>query len=405
MKRFFYLFIVQCVVVTNIWGYAFHVHHMHNPILHQRIFLLSDIHLNHRASSRQREAILNVAKLMDALLLTEDQLILYSPVEDYDMYSCDQCLQPILNALFKDPIHFDQNNNYGVDGSGLDMSRFETITPIFLLTHCARSCGVKALSVECRQIEMVSTCGWPISGAVVYKTLLELVRQISEYDDGPFLNNYYLTCLNHFTGYLEKYSEFFRYLENSTLNLEQISRKRPCFQCVKKATIELLEESFMIQYLKKGFSHEKAQSRSHAAAIQSVENSSESIYEQFLCDLLLFLVDTRILHYIAINKNEPTIIVFAGGAHIDEVKQVLERCGYTCLEDTGAQACQPRALNLACYFNSTKIDIYLEPIKLFDDRSSCKMFSIDCNKNFVDMFFSDPPYQLCSKMSSFMDWA
>lgn len=356
---------------------------MHNPAIHQHIFLLSDIHLNHSASSGQREAVLKAAQLMNALLLTEDQLILYSPLEDHDMVSCGGCLQPLLDSLFKDPVHFDQNKNYDIDGSQLDMGRFETITPIFLLTHCARSCGIKALSVECRQIEMVSTIGWPISGSVVYRALLELVRQISAYNDGVVLNNYYLSCLNHFNRYREKYSDFFNFLEHTSLNIEQIGCMRPNYQCIKNATIELLEESFLRQYLNQGISTEKARSRAYKSALQSVENSSESIYDQFLCDLLLFLVDTRILHYIAMNKNEPVIMVFAGGAHIDEVKNVLEQCGYTCLDDVGAHMEHPRALNLAYYFNRTHIGSSMGPIKLFD------YDFIDFNKTFFNMCFVD----------------
>lgn len=60
------------------------------------------------------------------------------------------------------------------------------------------------------------------------------------------------------------------------------------------------------------------------------------------------MIDTRILHEIALNPTNSIIIVYAGGAHIKEASPVLGAQGYTLVDECGGATAA--AVDLDYYF-------------------------------------------------------
>lgn len=327
-------------------AYVYQAHYLYNGNLTQHIILLSDYHEKSSKSITQRIALLDAAQKHDAYLLSEDQAFLYQDISEKEIIAFLPCLQPIINDLIADPVSFDPNKNYNEDYSDLSPSTVGTSTPLFLITPMARHRGIKAVTIESRQAEIASSNGGPISAADVCKAYEKIVDDITRYDDDEIFNTFYQKSVSTYKEQTALIPLFFSYLRSSQKNLQQAyinkNFKTEVVACYKKIHMQDASTYYQEQCL-------------------TPDETKNDIYEKIMCDLYLFLVDTKIIHEIACHKEHPLIIVYAGGTHIEAVIPILKAHGYE-LFDSKDLGKQP--IDLENYFNALAPLLPLAPINL-----------------------------------------
>lgn len=347
-------------------AYVYEAQTLYNKALNQQVILLSDYHEDAQISTAQRLAILQAAKKYDAYLLVEDQAFLYQYLSSQKIIAYQPCLQPLIDDLVNDPVNFDPNRNYEQDFSILDPAAEGDGTPLFLLTHMARHAGIKAFTVECRQAEIVSSSGGPICAADVCRVYDKAAQNIEQYDDGQIYNDYYKKKVAAYRTYQALAQDFFTYLHSYSGTLKQAYANRTFEPEVLTAYARIREDDMLTYYQQQGLSNAQAieKARSHAMMIAD----DEDIYEKLISGLYLFLIDAHIIHEIAHNKEHPIIIVYAGGAHIDEVIPVLNSQGYTTVDQCGGT--DEAAVDLDYYFmelGKTLIPLSINPVKILTE--------------------------------------
>lgn len=221
-------------------GYVYEAQHLYNERLKQHIILLSDYHEDASISTAQRLAILKDAKKHYAYLLVEDQALLYQYLSSKKIIAYQPCLQSLIDDLISDPVNFNANKCFEQNFSILDPSTEGDGTPLFLLIHMARNMGIRASTVECRQAEVISGHGGPISAADVCLFYDKAVQQIEQYDDDDIYNTYYKNKVTDYRTQYSKAHRFFEYLRSYSGNLKQAYANRTFESDVMKATTNVV---------------------------------------------------------------------------------------------------------------------------------------------------------------------
>lgn len=330
-------------------AYVYQVQHLYNANLPQHIILLSDFHENHRKSTTQRLAILDAAKKHDAYLLSEDQTFVYKDISQEAIVTYKDCLVPVISDLINDPIHFNANKNYYQSYAELDPTAREDSTPLFLITAMAHQRGIKAVTVESRQAEIISSQGGPISAAQTCKAYDNIIHDIENYDDDEIYNTFYRTSLATYHERLALLPTFFAYLKTSDKTLQEAYTDAPYTKEIRACYNQIKMQDMLTHYQAQGLSQDEAKQLYDNITLNEEEDDDDDIYEKVMCALYLFVVDTKIIHEIAIHEQQPVIIVYAGGAHIESVIPTLKAHGYDLVYAQGSL--QENPLNLHEYFS------------------------------------------------------
>jgi hypothetical protein len=334
------------LVAGTLSAYVYDVQHLYHEGLKQHVFLLADYHEKDPISTAHRLSILETAKKHDAYLLVEDQTFVYKYLDKHKITALRPCLQPIIDDLIGDPIHFDPNNDHGQDFSIINPETEGDGTPLYLLTHMARHRGIRAASVERRQAEIISDGGGPISTQDIFKAYDNIIDQIAHYDDGKVYNSYYKGAINTYRTYEAALPTFFAYLRSHTGNLKQAYRNRTFEGEAKLCLRSIQDHCLTTNYQKQGLPLTQAQEKATREPLYLGQD--EDVYEKIMCALYLFLIDTTIVHEIAQHEKNPVIMVYAGGAHIEEVQTALQANGYKLVDGLDNRYYNP--VDLAAYF-------------------------------------------------------
>lgn len=327
LSIFFYLCMAQTCTLKS---YVYEAQTLYNPQLDQKIILLSDYHEDSTASTEQRLAILDKAKKDDACLLVEDQAFLFQHLSEKEIIAYQPCLQPIIDDLIDNPLTFDPNKRYAQDFSIIDPETEGDNTPLYLLTHMARNMDIKAYTIECRQAEVISHKGGPITASCVCQVYDKEVACRKKYNDGPIYNAFYQDKINSYQTYSSLAQKFFSYLRSSNKNLMQAYKNRSFEQVALKSYAQIQKD--------------KPSSDDIAP--------DEDVYDKLISSLYLWLIDTEIIHQIAQHPTTAEIIVYAGGAHIDEIIPILHAQGYNPLAQSGQD--YETAVDLNSYFEQSE---------------------------------------------------
>ncbi len=291
----------------------------------QRIVLMSDYHEDTKASIPQRIAILNAAKKFDAYLVAEDNGYMCDYVGPDGVTAYPACLQPVLDDLVADPINFDPNKDRQLDLSVFDPEADNEMTPLLLLTHMARAQNIKGHTVECRQPEKISYRNGPISASQVCAAYDALIVRLAGYNDGEICNAFYRHQLERYKTRIAYCPNFFRHLRASSKNLKQALRssfEAEVLNAYKKIEFENYVNDYMIQ----GVSQAKAEILASKITVELEEG--QDLYKAFLMYLYNFLIDSAVIHEIAIHGQEPIIFIYCGAMHVHSVLPVLQAMGF-----------------------------------------------------------------------------
>lgn len=331
------------------WGFVFAMYVLVNKDTKQRIVLLSDYHEDTEASIVQRKAILNEAKKLDAYLIVEDNGYRADYVGPDGVIAYPACFQPMLDDLVEDPVNFDPNKLYDADYSILDPSADNKTSPLLLLTPMARNNTIKTKTVECRQAEKISYRNGPISAAEVCKAYDALTARLAIYNDGALFNDFYKQKLEEYYARRSWCPAFFKHLEQSSKNLRQCFNERTYEVEVWDAYNRVEFDNYVHDYMLQGADRATAQSLASNIAIK-LEGGC-NLYSSFFMYLYNFLVDTAIIHEIAIARQESIIFAYCGSWHARAVLPVLQAAGFYLEKGWDASENSGQsALNLEYYF-------------------------------------------------------
>ena len=342
----YFLYITCVLAAQNTFTYIYQAQHLFNESLQQHILLFSDYHEESAASTIQRIDLLDGAIKNNAYLLVEDQSFLFQHISAQKIIAYLPCLQPFINDLIKDPINFDANKLYNQDFSIIDPEKEGDSSPLYLLTHIARQRGINASTVECRQAEIISTYGGPINATDVFKTYDKILQDIELFDDGSLYTEYYHNVITQYKERVKLIHNLFSYLKSYSGNLKQAYLNKSFENEALQTYIQIYEQELVHYYQNRGLSLAEAHEKTIAA--KKAPDFTNNIYEKIMNTLYLFLVDTKIIHEIAQHKSIPLIIVYAGGAHIDETIDVLRSNGYTHIDEMGGMHNKP--ISIGAYF-------------------------------------------------------
>lgn len=265
----------------------------------QTVSLLGDYHIadnkENQVNDIQQNAIIDIAKNLDATIVVEDG---YS---DYD-------------ELEKNPLDYDYNKYR----NNLKIKNPAKVTLLAGFTGRCKEESVKVKNIEFRFPPLT------ISARIIIAKIEHIKAKISGYNDGTLLNDYYKRKLD-------------------TLRTEV---EIPCAALLDelKNSYGNLEEACQAIHYKKEYDQALYHFWGHAGFADIYDKINYIImgYESRLIDL-------EILHAIA--ESNGHVIICAGAGHLERIKPALKELGFASVNTIGEQhigdAPEPRALNMA----------------------------------------------------------
>lgn len=323
----------------------------------QSVVILSDYHLETKASIIQRKEILDAAKHSEAFLLVEDNGYRCAYATPDEVVAYPSCFQSFLDDLVIDPVHFDPNRKYDADFSLLDMESNSEKTPLLLLTSMARVKEINTKTVECRQAEKISAYNGPISAAQVCQVYDCIVNQIAHYNDDACCNEFYQEKLNEYYMRCNLVPQFFKYLRSCEGNLKKAFKDKRYEHEVLNAYKKSEYQNYINDFVEQGAQLDQAKKMASGLPIMLPKDAD--LYSEFFMIVHNFMIDTIMVHEVVTHKDQPIIIAYCGDWHARVVNSVLQADGFElkCAWDAREKV-NNNALNIESYFE--KINKYLD---------------------------------------------